>query len=466
MTLRREGFAGPGHHETGPADDREASGSGLLTSSAIVPAERSRLREVLDEARAASGRTLLMDDLTVMSDAVDPFRIDKDDNRKIGAWLAGLTQGLGDRQIHNRGLHYMILGQLKPDGTPYVSDAASWNLMERASKAARWLGYIPFDQITDERNAPPVWRPWEPVEPEPYLNVGIDIELPDADDIIPKLGVDGFVGTQPYKLVIVGEKSSLDPVLGPIAAEFGADLYLPTGDISNTHIYYIAKIGAEDGRPMRVLYFADADPSGWNMGIAIAHKLRAFKELEFHDLEFQVHRAALTPGQVQGYIDRGDPLPGSPLKPGEKRANAWTAAFGLEQTEIDALATLRPNDLRRLARQAIRPFYDSGLADRVRAAQQDWLNRSLEVINANLDRAQLTRIHDEARDKLAQMQEQIDELNSALRIDVDDFDLPEIVIPEALTQGLPPEPLADSEWDFEEHARRLIASKRYQDGGQ
>ena len=72
----------------------------------------------------------------------------------------------------------------------------------------------------------------------------------------------GFKGEQPYKLALVGEKSSLEDVLGPIAENHEADLYLPTREISDTLIHQMAKIGAEDGRPMVVLYFSDADPAG------------------------------------------------------------------------------------------------------------------------------------------------------------------------------------------------------------
>jgi hypothetical protein len=170
-----------------------------------------------------------------------------------------------------------------------------------------------------------------------------------------------------------------------------------------------------------------------------------------------VHRAALTPDQVREFK-----LPSSPLKESEARGAKWKAAFGVEQTEIDALATLRPELLRRIAREAIAPFYDAGLARRVQAARQEWLERALQVINDNLDADQLTRIHAEAAVKLGAMQDQIDELNAALRVDVDDFDLPDIEIPEAeLTLGLAPEPLLDSSWTFEEQSRRLIDSKAY-----
>ena len=161
---------------------------------------------------------------------------------------------------------------------------------------------------------------------------------------------------------MVGEKSSLDNVLGPIANDYEAELYLPTGDISNTMIYQMAKIGAEDGRPMAVLYFADADPSGWNMAIAISRKLDAFDGCTFPDLEFQVHRVALTPDQVREFD-----LPSTPLKATESGPRR-RRAMGVEQTEIDALATLRPDLLRQVARNAIAPFYDFTLSDRVREA--------------------------------------------------------------------------------------------------
>ena len=42
------------------------------------------------------------------------------------------------------------------------------------------------------------------------------------------------VGRQPYHLVIFGEKSSLADILLPIAVMYDVDLYLPTGEITDT----------------------------------------------------------------------------------------------------------------------------------------------------------------------------------------------------------------------------------------
>jgi hypothetical protein len=328
-----------------------------------------------------------------------------------------------------------------------------------AAKAARWLGYLPFDQFVDKRNAAPVVRIFEHPEPTPYINVGVDVAIPDAEDITPQVEIAGFDGVQKFRIVMVGEKSSLEEVLGPIAQAHEADLYLPTGDISDTLIYQMAKIGAEDGRRMIVLYFADADPAGWNMGIVIARKLQALKVLHFPGLDFEVHRVALTPDQVRRFG-----LPSTPLKETEKRADAWFQAFGVEQTEIDALATLRPDLLRKLTRDAVAPFFDHDLDRRVTRARSEWLSAASQIIRDDLDTERLEQIRDEATEKLAAMQEQVDAINEALQIDVDDFDLPNIVIPEAEV-GVGPAPLLDSDDDFVDATLGLVESKAYRNGG-
>ena len=84
-----------------------------------------------------------------------------------------------------------------------------------------------------------------------------------------------------------------------------------------------------------------------------------------------------------------------------------------------------------------------------------------------IDGERLAAIRAEAERLLEGMRDQIAELNSQLRIDVRDFDLPEIVIPEAELNGRrPPEPVLDSRWPFAEQCQRLIASKAYDQGEQ
>jgi hypothetical protein len=443
-----------------PAADQDFESSvNADTHGSFVDTTGSLRRAILE---AASDQGCSMQALTVLDKQNDPFRIDTPARHRDGEWLATTARelGLDDRKIHLRGLHYMVLGSPKPDGTPYTNTERDWLwLVEDAGKAARLLGYIPFDQITDQRNAVPVVQIFERKQPWPYLHVGITVDIPDVDDIEPQINLLDFEGVQPFKIVMVGEKSSLDAVLGPIADSYQADLYLPTGEPSDTMLYRMARVGAEDGRPMVVLYFSDADPSGWQMPVSVGRKLQAFKASLFPEIEFTVHRVALTPDQVREYG-----LPSTPLKDTERRGDRWRAAMHVEQTEIDALASLRPDLLTRIALEAVYPFFDLTLDRRVFEARARWLTEAQAVIDGAMDHDHIERLRTEAGVKLAELQTEIDAINNALQIDASHFDLPEVVVPEAQLNGEGGTPLLDSRWTFAEQCRRLIDSKAYRLG--
>ncbi len=128
------------------------------------------------------------------------------------------------------------------------------------------------------------------------LNTDV-VSLPDAHDLTPRARVMGFSADQPYHLVLVGEKSSLRPVLNGVADRYRADLYLPTGEISDTQAYIMAQSAARDGRPMVVFYFHDCDPSGWQMPVSLARKLQALKP-------------SSSRSEFRGASGRPDPRPG------------------------------------------------------------------------------------------------------------------------------------------------------------
>jgi hypothetical protein len=273
--------------------------------------------------------------------------------------------------------------------------------------------------------------------------------------------VDDFQGSQPYHLVLFGEKSSLKPILGGIATEYQADLYLAKGDISSTRIHDLARDAAEDGRPLIIMYFCDCDPSGWAMPTAVAHKLRALKVEFWPELEFRCYQAALTPDQVRRYG-----LPESPVKESEPRGVNWTTMMGVAQTEVDALATLQPNLLRQIARDALDPFYDNTLDVRVNNVRARWRQQAQAAVDEGLgDDWQQRR--DEAGDLLDALRDVIRETLDTVRVDADRYlpELPEIPVAE-VDEQLQPMPLTDSNWPLEEHCRRLIARKNYRvDGG-
>ena len=459
-----------------PGNDRSRPGEGgsetipakVVDHSLPTAADRSPLRHALDTAIAeANGTKLSMKDLTVLALQNDPFRIDTPAARRDGEWLAIHADRLipVHKKIHLRGLHYILVTDepIKPNGESYRNTDADWAwLQEKAADAARWLGYIPFGRIIDKRNdAPSVELFEQPSGPWPYLSAHVHVDIPEVADIKPRVGLGSFTGVQPYKIVMVGEKSSLEEALGPIANRHNADLYLPTGEMSDTLIYQMAKIGADDGRPMVVFYFSDCDPAGWQMPISVARKLQALQIGFFPDLDVQLHRVALTPDQVREYG-----LPSTPLKDTEKRGDAWQAAMGVEQTEIDALASLRPDLLRQLARDAIKPFFDSTLDARAYRVADEWRREAQAVVDNSIDQEQLDHLRVEFEAKLAELRSEIDSINDALRIDLRDFDVPPVPpVPEpelAASNGLP---LLDSGSSFADQCKRLIDSKAYRLGG-
>jgi hypothetical protein len=469
-----------------PARHREPA----LTTTATVDTtkhnghEPSRLRTALESARGS------LKSLIVLAPQNDPFRVDTDAGHRDGAWLASALDRLsitGHR--HLRGLHYILIGQPKPNGQPYTNTDKDWTwLAENAAKAARWLGYIPFNRIVDQRNDEPEIREWRasPAAPDSYVSVNFDVRLdvsfdgvtvPDADDLTPYAGIWGFTAEQPYHLVLVGEKSSLRPVLSDVADRYSADLYLPTGEISDTQAHHMAHSAALDARPLKIFYFSDADPAGWQMPISLARKLQGLKAIEFDELDFQIYRVALTPDQVREYD-----LPSTPLRDTERRADKWMASHGIAQTEIDALAGRRPDLLRQIANDFISKFYDDTLNRRVRLARDEWRRHAQQSVDEQsaehrerisndvaplLDekRAEIDQVLNEVREALDEKEEQIRAVLDAVHLDPGMFELPPVPPVPAPMFGDQPEPLCDSVWDFTEQCQRLIASKNYDTNG-
>jgi hypothetical protein len=387
------------------------------------------LRAVLESAHAVNGYS--RGDLTVLSAQVDPYRLDTPAGHRDGEWAAAqLNHFFGrTKRTHWRGLHYAIVAQgnvRKPNGEVYRNDDDNWLwLSGAAGKAARWLGYIPFERITDNRNAEPIIHRKARVTPEAWVSIGLDVTVPDVADIEPTPGAAGFVVRQAFQFVMFGEKGSLEDVLLPLASYYQADLYLPTGEISDTLLYRIAKDGDDDGRPLIVFTISDCDPSGWQMPVSIGRKLQALRDLLFPDLRFELVQVALTIDQVK---ELG--LPSTPLKETERRADRWRDAFGVEQTEIDALATLRPDTLREIVDRAFDPYFDRTLAQRVLDAKAEWLVAAQAEMSDQIDGTILADLREQMENRLEELREKIETINEQLRLASDGITLPDIEVPE------------------------------------
>jgi hypothetical protein len=253
------------------------------------PKERDATGPLIDILRdECDAEGCNLEELTVLSIEVDPFRFGKETDHKEGKWLREqfdrLAQG---KQITLRGLHYRMVSigdVIKPDGNIYRNTLDDWTwLLNKAAKAARWLGYIPFDWLIDEYNDEAVILIPEQSEPYGKLIERGYISLPeDADDAMPQPEAGNFASPQPWRIIMLGEKSSLAEVLRPIAERVGGEMQLFKGVNSITASNQIASRIVEDGRPAVILYFADFDPAGWGMPIIFARHLQGYFSMSMH----------------------------------------------------------------------------------------------------------------------------------------------------------------------------------------
>ncbi|MDQ2801809.1 MAG: hypothetical protein M3Y41_03620 [Pseudomonadota bacterium] len=104
---------------------------------------------------------------------------------------------------------------------------------------------------------------------------------------MPELMCNDVLVQQPYRIILIGEKSSLSDVLLPIAQQVGGEMLLPTGEMTDTLIFGIAARAAADGRPAVALYCSDFDPSGHQMPVFVSRKLQALRTSHFPGLDIE-----------------------------------------------------------------------------------------------------------------------------------------------------------------------------------
>jgi hypothetical protein len=442
--------------------DHEVSASLEIkrTAEGVLPEGFGPLRQVLEQT--ATERGCSRSSLTVLSAQRDPYRLDTPAGHRDGKWFAQQVERFINHfdTVHLRGLHYRISASadvLKPNGRPYVNTDEDWEwLTENAAKSGRWLGYVDFSRIVDERNAPAEIYVPDAAYPRDFLSCGSRVELPlGLKEALPKFHLNDFRARQVYRIVLFGEKTSLRDFLLPIAERVGGELLLPTGEASDTILAEMAQRAAADDRPAVVLYFSDFDPSGWQMAISVSRKLQALRDLLHHDLDIQVHPVALTLEQVQQLE-----LPSTPLKETERRADRWREVMGHEQTEIDALIALNPEALREIARDAVRPFYDPTLEHRVAIAESSWLQQAARLLEAHpayqQALAQIEAALERVREVVVELQDIQETAQNTLESEIEP---PAIVVPEPQLSGPAPEPLFSTEQDYYTASRKLISHK-------
>jgi hypothetical protein len=160
-------------------------------------------------------------------------------------------------------------------------------------------------------------------------------------------------------------------------------------------------------------------------------------------------------------------LPSTPLKADEKRKDRWRKAFGVDQTEIDALATLQPDVLRQQVIAAFKPWFDASLARRVSEAGDAWLLKAQKLVDSQVDGDAVAALRDRATDSIDAFQTDIPEINDELADLAENIPaLPPIAVPPGKVddeRARQASSLISSTWSWAKSTRILKARKAYEE---
>ncbi|HLG78367.1 MAG TPA: hypothetical protein VFA09_01370 [Ktedonobacteraceae bacterium] len=321
-------------------------------------------------------------DLIPLAPQNDPFYTGTPNDWALAEWFAGLWQAFQyTTKVHIRRVHYQIVSQhppvLMPNGLPYENTETCWNVLNLASKAARYLRLVDPAAFNDRRNPDPLVYATHRV-PEPDVRVRgrlweSDFQLPDFP-ALPYYSVSGYQPEQAYHLELWCEKSTMNDVLEPLCQHYGMNLQTGLGELSITATLALARRLEAAGKPARIFYVSDFDPAGQSMPVSVSRKVEYFVRTLGLDVDVRVFPVILTLEQVQYYR-----LPRTPIKETERRRGGFEERYGEGAVELDALEALYPGELQALLQQCIACYYDTSLSGRVQQAE-DALERELSSI--------------------------------------------------------------------------------------
>ena len=332
-----------------------------------------RMRELAEE----SG--LRVPDLLGMSSNNDPFYAGRPAQLPGAQWFAEVWNAKQWGQgVHLRRLHYQLQASgsdLLPDGSIYLNDDRSSDLLNESARVARHLQLIPAHHFIDRRNTGEMLANRWDFETDPELEAPEDlywtIKPILAGLYVPKKLPEPSVAEyrlprQGYRLEVWIEKSTMNDVLLPLCRRLDVTLIWGMGyqSISNT-VHMLQRV-AQDERPTRILYISDWDSAGENMPSAVARQIEFYREQYAPEAEIQLQALALTEEQVNEYN-----LPRVPHKTSDRSNDSWNKRHGEGRVELDALEALHPGVLGEMVGSAIKDWHDPTLSERVDETQRD-----------------------------------------------------------------------------------------------
>lgn len=182
---------------------------------------------------------------------------------------------------------------------------------------------------------------------------------------------------QPEYLLISLEKDALSRLVSRVGNRYSVRTFPTRGYPSFSYVQAMANYMKTRllGKPTRLLYFGDFDPSGIDIERDLAVRLSRYGATDF-----EVKRIALTADQIIRYK-----LPPMPVKLSDARADRFLAEYGDKSVELDALD---PNLLQDTVEKAIRENINIRIWNaRVRKIEelQYWIREKLVDIEQVID---------------------------------------------------------------------------------
>lgn len=318
-------------------------------------------------------RGVRVTDLIALAPQNDPFYTGTPNDWALAEWFAGLWQAFGyENGVHLRRIHYQAVSQqpalLLPNGLPYENTMECWDLLNMASKAARYLGLVSAAAFVDRKNAEAViYARHRDVSPEVYVNAYLNssgFQFP-AFPVLPSYGLADYQASQGYHLEIWCEKSTMNDILLPLCQRYQANLQIGSGELSITSALALVGRLRRAKRPARIFYVSDFDPAGQSMPVAMSRKVEYFVHALGLEVDIRIFPVVLTLEQVYAYG-----LPRTPIKETERRRAGFEDRYGTGAVELDALEALYPGTLSAILSQYIEQYYDGSLEDRVSQAKE------------------------------------------------------------------------------------------------
>jgi hypothetical protein len=260
------------------------------------------------------------------------------------------------RQIH----YQLVAGNV----AGYVNTQSAYTSLSGWLYDARVDGLIPWEAMTDRV------RPFDDLsgftDVDRYLSAYLRATRQNYRR--------DLMQTQAVRLELWTEKDALSAVLTRFAKPYSVSVQTCRGFGSGSQFDDVVK--RDDGRPLRILYFGDHDPSGlWMSERDIKQRLE-----DKHGLSVHLERVALNSDQVEEYgLVADHQIP----KPGDQRTPWYIDNYGRRCWELDALS---PAVLGKLVTTAIEASIDMDLLEAEREQQES----DLSTIAATVDRWEST----------------------------------------------------------------------------